>query len=83
MLLATQDACVGSIPLKVAMSPQNVRTVISFAGKLTPLSNSQKPSLSIFGHEPGSRVYEGLFPKFQLPNGKEAFFYFAAGSLQV
>jgi hypothetical protein len=56
---------------------------MSFAGKLSLLSDSQKPSLAIFGHEPGSCVYEGLFPKFQLPNGKEAFFYYASGSLQV
>jgi hypothetical protein len=83
VLVPSLDSCVGSVPLTVAMSPQNARTVMSFAGKLSYLSDPQKPSLSIFSHEPGSRVYEGLFPKFQLPNGKEAFFYYAAGSLQV
>ena len=28
-------------------------------------------------------MYDGLFPRFQLPNGGEAFFYYQAGSLQV
>ena len=80
---AAPGAELGTLPLTVALSPQRSRTAITFAGKLAPPADAQRPALAVFGHEPGSRVYEGLFPKFQLPNGKQAFFYYTGGGLQA
>ena len=71
----------GVIPLNVMLAPQRQRTNMSFAEKTTFSSNPDRSVLTIFGHHEGSQVYEGLFPKYTLPNGKEAFFYYYAGAL--
>lgn len=64
--------------LKVNLAPQRARTHISFGerqAELDPAKN-RRPKLVLFEHHQGSRVYDGLFPDYQLPNGKKAFFYF-------
>lgn len=35
-----------------------------------------RPTLTMFEHVDGSRVCEGMFPSYQLPNGKQAFMYY-------
>jgi hypothetical protein len=40
-----------------------------------------QPKLSIFEHVEGSKVSKGLFPAYQLPNGKQAFMYYNGGQL--
>lgn len=74
----------GSLPLSVVMGPQRARTTISFQPR-EGLSNgsSQRPTLTVFAHEPGSRVHKDLFPVYQLPNGQLGFMYYNAGRVQV
>lgn len=79
--MALRQEAVGAIPLKVVLGPQRGRTHISFEEKLPMSSGSQKPTLTIFAHHEGSQVYSSLFPKYVLPNGKEAYYYYCAGML--
>jgi hypothetical protein len=73
----------GAIPLKVALSPQRGHAVISFAERVPAVNGGERPALAVFAHTEGSRVHEGLFPKFALPGGGAAFFYLSASSLQA
>jgi hypothetical protein len=73
----------GALPLSVALSPQRGHAVISFAERVPAAHGGERPALAVFAHVEGSRVYEGLFPKFALPGGGAAFFYLSAGSLQA
>jgi hypothetical protein len=73
----------GVIPLNVVMSPQRGRTTMSFADRVAPSNDDQRPKLTMFAHLEGSRVHKGLYEPFQLPNGRHAFFYYAKGSIQV
>lgn len=74
----------GAVPLSVVMGPQRARTTISFQPR-EGLSNSssQRPTLTVFAHEPGSRVHKDLFPVYRMPNGQLAFMYYTAGRVQV
>lgn len=80
-----QSRAAGAVALKVALSPQRARTTIGFVceGGLSLGRDAQKPALSVFGHTKGARVYEGLFPQYQLPNGESAFFYLTLAGIQV
>jgi hypothetical protein len=73
----------GLIPLNVIMSPQRGRTLISFANRASLSNDRQRPRLAMFAHEEGSRVHCGLYQPFQLPSGRQAFFYYAKGNVQV
>lgn len=70
-----------AIPLKVVMGPQRPRQIISFEDKNVLLDDPTRPTLTMFEHIEGSRVCEGLFPSYQLPNGKKAFMYYNGGVL--
>lgn len=74
----------GALPLSVVMGPRRPRTTISFQPR-EGLSNasSQRPTLTVFAHEPGSRVHKDLFPVYRMPNGQLAFMYYTAGRVQV
>ena len=62
------------------MGPQRPRQVISF--DTTCMSDEfNQPKLAIFEHVEGAKVSEGLFPAYQLPNGKQAFMYYDGGQL--
>lgn len=66
------------------MGPQRARTTISFQPREGLSSgSSQRPTLTVFAHEPGSRVHKDLFPVYQLPNGQLGFMYYNAGRVQV
>lgn len=81
-LLAPQGG--GALPLSVVMGPQRARTTISFQPRDVLSSGaSQRPKLTVFAHEPGSRVHKDLFPVYQMPNGQMAFMYYNAGRVQV
>ena len=43
--------------------------------------NQMAPKLAIFEHFEGSRVGNGLFPAYQLPNGKMMYMYYNGGQL--
>jgi hypothetical protein len=63
---------------QVNLNPLASRTLITFNEKKSdydPITN-RKPKLHMFEHHRGSRVYEGLMPDYQLPNGKKVFFYY-------
>jgi hypothetical protein len=55
------------------------RNLISFRERHRSLDPTydRKPRLQMFEHVAGARVSEGLFPDYQLPNGKKAFFYYS------
>ncbi|KAK9825957.1 hypothetical protein WJX74_001162 [Apatococcus lobatus] len=77
----TADA-IKAVGVDVVMSPERSRTLISFRDKsFTTGDPTIRPHLTIFEHSQGARVYENLFPSYQLPNGKKAFFYYAAGRM--
>lgn len=80
---ALEQLSYGSTPLDVVISPQRGSTTMSFNPKDTLTDNNNKPSLTLFAHEPGSRIHKGLFPTYQMPNGQLAFFYYNPGGLQV
>lgn len=64
----------GATVMKVVLEPWNPRNTVSF--KRNFLEPSKTPvRLVAFEHVKGSKVYDGLFPTFLLPNGKEAHFY--------
>ncbi|CAG9462609.1 unnamed protein product [Pedinophyceae sp. YPF-701] len=69
--------------LLVALNPTSARSVVSFEDKLrdhAPGRDGYRVRLSMFGHVPGARVYdEAGIPKYELPNGKEAFMYLNGG----
>ena len=63
----------------MCIGPKRPRQVISFASGLE--RGTASPSLTVFEHIEGAKVCEGLFPSYQLPNGKQAFMYYNGGSL--
>ena len=68
-------------PQQVALSPQRPRTVLAFDNRVfTTDSSGARPVLTLFEHVEGSRVGEGLFTEYTLPNGKKAFMYCDGGS---
>ena len=68
---------------QVCIGPQLPRQVISFDpdGFSALADDFIQPKLSIFEHVEGSKVSKGLFPAYQLPNGKQAFMYYNGGQL--
>ena len=75
----------GGVELKVALSPQRPRTLISFGGSpaeraFTTDSAGARPVLTLFEHVGGARVGEGLFTAYALPNGRTAYMYCAGES---
>ncbi|MEW5317782.1 MAG: hypothetical protein WDW38_009052 [Sanguina aurantia] len=75
------DADTTLVPLKVCMGPRRSRQVISFEDKLTVDADSSRPILTLFEHVDGSRVGNGLYPSYDLPNGKKTYMYYSGGSL--
>jgi hypothetical protein len=67
--------------LQVVLAPQRTRTIIGFEEKIGQEMGPLRPSLTLFEHISGSRVYRGLFPDYVLPNGRKAFMYYQAGSI--
>ncbi len=58
---------------QVVMGPQRPRQVISFEDRILVNDDLSRPTLTVFEHVEGSRVCNGLFPSYQLPNGRRAF----------
>lgn len=46
-------------------------------------SGGARPVLTLFEHVPGSKVSEGLFNEYTLPNGRKVFMYCAGGFLYM
>ena len=59
--------------MQVVLGPQRTRQVISFEDRMIADDGNNRPSLTMFEHVQGSKVCEGLFPSYQLPNGKQAY----------
>eukprot|EP00892_Ulva_mutabilis_P009697 jgi/Ulvmu1/709/UM010_0081.1 len=73
----------GALPLSVVLGPQRARTTVSFQSRDSISTGvQQRPTLTVFAHEPGSRVHRDLFPVYQMPNGQMAFMYYNAGRVQ-
>eukprot|EP00191_Tetraselmis_sp_GSL018_P024515 CAMPEP_0177627972 /NCGR_PEP_ID=MMETSP0419_2-20121207/31498_1 /TAXON_ID=582737 /ORGANISM="Tetraselmis sp., Strain GSL018" /LENGTH=1910 /DNA_ID=CAMNT_0019129181 /DNA_START=17 /DNA_END=5750 /DNA_ORIENTATION=+ len=70
-----------SVPLTVVLAPNRERTVISFENRVSFENDAARARLAVFEAIDGSKVYNGLFPAYQLPNGKRAHFYFQGGAL--
>jgi hypothetical protein len=59
----------------VVLAPQRARSLVSFLDKWKfSVVDQRRPKLHMFEHFHGARVYDGLFPDYQLPNGRKAFF---------
>lgn len=57
------------------LAPQRARSLVSFLDKWKfSVVDQRRPKLHMFEHFHGARVYDGLFPDYQLPNGRKAFF---------
>ncbi|KAJ9524025.1 hypothetical protein QJQ45_022487, partial [Haematococcus lacustris] len=69
------------LPLKVVLGPQRMRQVISFEETALLSGDSSRPTLTVFEKVEGSRVCDGLFPAYQLPNGRKAYMYYNSGVL--
>lgn len=64
------------------ISPQRLRTMISFSQKLSlPTGKTKQPHLTMFEHVVGSRVSDGLFPAYSLPSGRSVFYHYSDGSV--
>lgn len=63
------------------LSPQRPRTVVAFDDRVfTTDSAGSRPVLTLFEHVEGSRVSEGLFQEYTLPNGRKVFMYCEGGA---
>ena len=69
------------LALKVCLGPQRPRQVISFEDRIMVSEDNTRPSLTIFEHVDGSRVCNGLFPHYNLPNGKKTYMYYNGGTM--
>jgi hypothetical protein len=67
------------ILVQVCLGPKRPRQVISFEDKIRISDDTSQPRLTIFEHIEGSRVSQGLYPSYQLPNGKQTFMYYSGG----
>jgi len=57
------------------LAPQRARSFVSFLDKWKfSVVDQRRPKLHMFEHFHGARVYDGMFPDYQLPNGRKAFF---------
>ncbi|XRB15637.1 flagellar associated protein [Pseudoscourfieldia marina] len=59
--------------LSVHLETDNPKNVVDFRGRVFDANHPAR--LTVFEAVPGARVYEGLFPKYQLPNGHTAHYY--------
>ncbi|KAG1678758.1 hypothetical protein FOA52_012798 [Chlamydomonas sp. UWO 241] len=75
------EAQAARLNLKVAIGPKRARQVISFEERIMTTDDPSLPTLTVFEHIEGSKVCEGMFPAYQLPNGKQAFMYYRGGTL--
>ena len=66
--------------IQICIGPKRPRQVISFGNQGFGDKDTQ-PQLSVFEHVEGAKVCEGLFPSYQLPNGKQAYMYYNGGQL--
>ncbi|GAX83592.1 hypothetical protein CEUSTIGMA_g11017.t1 [Chlamydomonas eustigma] len=72
------------VPLQVCIGPVRARKVMSFEvprykeKDAAGLAGSQ---VAIFEHVEGAKVGEGLYPAYQLPNGKQMYVYYDGGQL--
>eukprot|EP00198_Chlamydomonas_reinhardtii_P003541 XP_001692877.1 flagellar associated protein [Chlamydomonas reinhardtii] len=69
-----------AVPLKVCLGPKRPRQIITFEDRIV-IDNDNRPTLTLFEHVEGSRVSDGLFPSYILPNGKRAHMYYNGGTL--
>lgn len=70
MSTAAEDAAgTQKLPLQVVVAPAKPRHVVSFKPRWDRPSGLR---LCMWEHVPGSRLYEGLYNPFTLPNGKQA-----------
>ncbi|KAG2438847.1 hypothetical protein HXX76_005387 [Chlamydomonas incerta] len=70
-----------AVPLKVCLGPKRPRQIITFEDRIVIDNDSSRPTLTLFEHVEGSKVSEGLFPSYILPNGKRAHMYYNGGTL--
>ena len=71
------------VPLNVVMAPNRDRTIISFHNRDGIYDDPTTAKLAVFEAIDGSKVYQGLFPAYQLPNGKRAHFYFQVKAFPI
>ncbi|WIA12059.1 hypothetical protein OEZ85_012136 [Tetradesmus obliquus] len=77
----TMGRAAQKVSLKVVLSPQRPRTIISFENKIFSSDGpGSRPVLTMFPHTEGAKVSKGLFKEYQLPNGRKAFMYYNSGS---
>eukprot|EP00798_Chlamydomonas_sp_ICE-L_P023775 gene23775-9334_t len=69
------------MPLKVCIGPQRPRQVMSFEDRILLNDDASRPTLTVFEHVEGSKVCQGMFPSYQLPNGKQTYMYYNGGTL--
>lgn len=67
------------VPLNVVLAPNRDRTVISFHNRDGIYDDPTTAKLAVFEAIDGAKVYNDLFPAYQLPNGRRAHFYFQVG----
>ena len=67
--------------MQICIGPKRPRQVISFGNPGLGDKDLTQPQLTVFEHVEGAKVCEGLFPSYQLPNGKQAFMYYNGGQL--
>lgn len=78
---APGQTAAGQVPLKVCLGPQRTRQVITFEDRIIIDNDASRPTLTVFEHVEGSRVSDGLYPSYVLPNGKRAHMYYSGGAL--
>ena len=77
------------IKLKVNLQPRRARKCISFASNFDDgpglhrflRGSNNAAHLAIWEHVEGNKVYDNLFRKYNLPNGRAAYFYYRPGPL--
>jgi len=68
--------------LRVQVAPKRNKQVITFRKKQHDDEGSEgSAKLVMFEHFKGSKVYQGLFPEYSLPNGLTTHYYYTMGSL--
>jgi hypothetical protein len=62
------------------LSPQRPRTLLAFDDRVfTTDSAGARAVLTLFERVEGSKVGEGLFTEYTLPNGRKAYMYCSGG----
>lgn len=78
----TRDSKQGAPPvsLEVVLTSDSANSNISF-NEANARFGSTGSKLTVFEHIKGSKLSEGLFPSYSLPNGLQAHYYYAGGKL--